>query len=59
NRFDEWYNYGTNPRGKVHVLASLDESTYNGGSMGPEHPITWCAPGGATYQTAPRRARSS
>ena len=41
-RTDEWYNYRTNPRGTVHVLASLDESSYSGGNMGPEHPITWC-----------------
>ncbi|TCO32546.1 glucose/arabinose dehydrogenase [Kribbella steppae] len=41
-RTDEWYNYRTNPRDSVHVLASLDESSYTGGNMGPEHPITWC-----------------
>ncbi len=41
-RTDEWYNYRTNPRGAVHVLASLDESTYTGGNMGVEHPIAWC-----------------
>jgi cytochrome c len=41
-RFDEWYNFQTNPRGKVHVLASLDESTYSGGGMGADHPIAWC-----------------
>ena len=26
----------------MHVLASLDETTYTGGNMGPEHPIAWC-----------------
>ena len=43
-RFDEWYNYQTNPRGDVHVLASLDESSYDPGSgaMGHDHPIAWC-----------------
>ncbi|MEU4291373.1 ThuA domain-containing protein [Kribbella sp. NPDC026596] len=41
-RTDEWYNYRTNPRDTVHVLASLDETSYTGGNMGPEHPITWC-----------------
>jgi cytochrome c len=43
-RFDEWYNFQTNPRGDVHVLASLDESTYDPGpgAMGAEHPIAWC-----------------
>ncbi|WBB55102.1 ThuA domain-containing protein [Verrucosispora sp. WMMD573] len=44
SRFDEWYNYRTNPRGSVHVLATLDETSYNAGSgaMGPDHPIAWC-----------------
>jgi cytochrome c len=43
-RFDEWYNFQTNPRGDVHVLLSLDESSYNPGpgAMGVEHPIAWC-----------------
>jgi type 1 glutamine amidotransferase len=40
-RTDEWYNYRTNPRSAVKVLANLDESSYTGGSMG-DHPITWC-----------------
>ncbi|GAA4555083.1 ThuA domain-containing protein [Planotetraspora kaengkrachanensis] len=40
-RTDEWYNYRTNPRANVKVLAGLDESSYSGGSMG-DHPITWC-----------------
>lgn len=41
-RFDEWYNFQTNPRGDVHVLATLDERTYSGGNMGADHPIAWC-----------------
>ena len=41
-RFDEWYNYTANPRPDVHVLLTLDESTYSGGSMGADHPIAWC-----------------
>ncbi|WP_123380395.1 ThuA domain-containing protein [Pseudokineococcus lusitanus] len=42
-RTDEWYSFRDNPRGDVHVLASLDESTYDTGSgaMG-DHPIAWC-----------------
>jgi cytochrome c len=40
-RTDEWYNFRTNPRGSVHVLAVLDETTYTGGTMG-DHPISWC-----------------
>lgn len=39
-RTDEWYTYRANPRPDVHVLMSLDESTYEGGGMG-DHPITW------------------
>ncbi|WP_238006671.1 ThuA domain-containing protein [Dactylosporangium sp. AC04546] len=42
SRLDEWYNYATNPRANVKVLATLDESTYSGGTMGADHPITWC-----------------
>ncbi|WP_165956550.1 ThuA domain-containing protein [Kribbella antibiotica] len=41
-RTDEWYNFRTNPRSSAKVLATLDESTYSGGSMGGDHPITWC-----------------
>jgi cytochrome c len=42
SRVDEWYNFHSNPRGKVHVLATLDETTYSGGGMGFDHPIAWC-----------------
>src|SRR5690625_2040514 len=44
SRFDEWYNYTANPRPDVHVLMTLDESTYNPGNgrMGEDHPIAWC-----------------
>ncbi|GAA2578535.1 hypothetical protein GCM10010399_05340 [Dactylosporangium fulvum] len=41
-RTDEWYNYRTNPRGTARVLASLNESSYSGGTMNGDHPITWC-----------------
>jgi PKD repeat protein len=58
-RVDEWYNYqspvnpspgggGTDysPRANVHVLATVDESTYaeDDGSDGvnDDHPISWC-----------------
>ncbi|WP_116047409.1 ThuA domain-containing protein [Amycolatopsis palatopharyngis] len=42
-RTDEWYNFRANPRQDVHVLAALDESSYDAGSgaMG-DHPIAWC-----------------
>src|ERR671922_3058486 len=62
SREEEWYNFRTNPRNSVHVLASVDESTYDprgysvpGGSppMG-DHPIAWCQPydGGRAFYTA-------
>nr|WP_221381399.1 ThuA domain-containing protein [Actinoplanes polyasparticus] len=41
-RSDELYNYRTNPRSGAAVLATLDESTYSGGNMGADHPISWC-----------------
>ena len=53
-RFDEWYDFQTNPRGDVHVLATLDESTYSGGTMGHDHPFSWCQDfdGGRSFYTA-------
>ena len=42
DRTDEWYNYRSNPRDRAHVLASLDESSYSGGTMNGDHPIAWC-----------------
>lgn len=39
---DEWYNFVASPRGNVHVLAVLDESSYTGGTHGNDHPIAWC-----------------
>ncbi|PYC68088.1 glycosyl hydrolase [Micromonospora arborensis] len=56
NRSEEWYNFDSNPRGKVHVLVTADERTYNPGSraMGPDHPISWCrnTAGGRVWATA-------
>ncbi|HZD37885.1 MAG TPA: ThuA domain-containing protein [Actinomycetes bacterium] len=46
-RTDEWYEFEDNPRGRVHVLATLDEATYRGGGMGADHPIAWCHTVGA------------
>lgn len=40
-RTDEWYVYRDNPRPRVNVLLSLDESTYDGGGMNGDHPIAW------------------
>ncbi|MCH7786512.1 MAG: PQQ-dependent sugar dehydrogenase [Chloroflexi bacterium] len=41
-RLDEWYNYIANPRGEVHVLATVNEDSYSDGAMGYDHPIAWC-----------------
>ncbi len=51
---DEWYDFRRNPRGRVRVLLSVDESTYQGGGMGPDHPIAWSSTYGAgrTWYTA-------
>lgn len=46
-RRDEWYNYRSNPRERVRVLLTLDEATYEGGTMGDDHPIAWCQSVGA------------
>ncbi len=53
-RRDEWYNFRENPRGDVHVLATLDELSYTGGDMGFDHPIIWCHEydGGRSWYTA-------
>ena len=53
-RTDEWYNFRSNPRGAVQVLATLDEATYPGGAMGADHPIVWCqeVDGGRSWYTA-------
>lgn len=45
-RTDEWYNYDATPRDSVDVLAVLDETTYEGGTMPDDHPIAWLRPMG-------------
>ncbi|WP_345952842.1 ThuA domain-containing protein [Mucilaginibacter sp. PAMB04168] len=43
---EEWYTYNLSPRGKVKVLASVDESTYEPSAtikMG-DHPVVWVNP---------------
>ena len=53
-RTDEWYNFASNPRGKVNVLMTIDERTYKGGTMGADHPIAWYHEydGGRAWYTA-------
>lgn len=49
SREDEWYSFEHSPRGKVSVLATLDETTYEPRlagqdsqlAMGADHPIVW------------------
>jgi type 1 glutamine amidotransferase len=61
SRSDEWYNYRTNPRPQVHVLTTLDESTYSGGTMGADHPNTWCRAydGGRSFYTGMGHTQAS
>jgi type 1 glutamine amidotransferase len=59
-REEEWYNFRSNPRDAVRVLATVDEKTYisNGytgsSGMGEDHPISWCQSydGGRAWYTA-------
>ena len=52
-RTDRWYNFTSNVRGFSHVLATVDENTYSGGTMGFDHPIAWCKDyqGGRSFYT--------
>jgi type 1 glutamine amidotransferase len=60
-RTDEWYNFRTNVRSNARVLATLDESTYSGGSMGADHPHTWCqvVQGGRSFYTGGGHTQAS
>lgn len=62
-RLDEWYAFRTNPRSNVHVLASLDEKSYDPGkaSMGGDHPIMWWQDfeGGRAWYTAGGHTKES
>jgi len=40
DHFDEWYNY-RNVSTDIKVLANLDETSYEGGTNGDNHPIAW------------------
>lgn len=60
-RTDEWYNYRTNPREQAKVLATLDETTYQGGTMKGDHPIAWCQSygGGRSFYTGGGHTKES
>jgi type 1 glutamine amidotransferase len=53
-RYDEWYNFRAVPSPTVHVLLTIDETTYTGGSMGAHHPLAWYHQydGGRAWYTA-------
>lgn len=51
---DEWYNFQNDPSAVVNVLVTIDETSYNGGTMGASHPISWSHTydGGRAWYTA-------
>jgi PKD repeat protein len=67
-KLDEWYNFKApafaevgeadfSPRSSVHVLARVDEATYDesdGNATDDDHPVTWCQryDGGRSWYTA-------
>jgi type 1 glutamine amidotransferase len=52
--FDEWYNFHSNPRDNATVLMTVEEGSYEGGTMGKDHPVAWCREfdGGRSLYTA-------
>lgn len=52
-RYDEWYNFKSIYE-DIHVLLNLEESTYEGGENGVNHPIAWYHEfdGGRSFYTA-------
>ncbi len=52
--FDEWYNFRAPVNPNCIVLATVDESSYQGGTMGADHPVTWYQnfEGGKIFTTA-------
>ena len=57
---DEYYNFTSNVRGFSHVLATVDETSYSGGTMGFDHPVAWCKDfqGGRSFYTAVGHTRN-
>jgi type 1 glutamine amidotransferase len=55
-RDDEWYAFAENPRPKVSVLLTVDETSYEpgGGVMGSDHPVAWqrTFDGGRSFYTS-------
>ena len=59
-RYDEWYNFKS-VQSHIKVLAYLDESTYQGGDMGDNHPFAWHHEfdGGRSFYTAGGHTKES
>lgn len=61
-RLDEWYSFDESVRGKFHILATIDETSYVPGvwgdgtplTMGDDHPIVWnrCVGEGRSFYNA-------
>ena len=41
NRRDEWYDFRAAPPADAKILLTLDEKSYQGGTMGDFHPLSW------------------
>ncbi|MFJ5518743.1 ThuA domain-containing protein [Streptomyces griseoluteus] len=54
-RPDKWFNWSSNPTGKVHTVAKVRESSYQPGTgaNGVDHPVSWCRDysGGRSFYT--------
>lgn len=50
---DEWYNF-RDIQSDLHILLEADETTYTGGTNGPNHPLAWfhAYDGGRSFYTA-------
>ena len=60
-RTAEWYESDPSPRGGVHVLATVNETTHQGGATGADRPIARCHryDGGRSVYTAMGHTRES
>ncbi|MDQ0846692.1 ThuA domain-containing protein [Streptomyces sp. V1I6] len=61
-RTEEWYNWRTNPTGKVHTLAQIKvRDSITGLDEGVDHPWSWCQnyDGGRSWFTAGGHAKSA
>jgi type 1 glutamine amidotransferase len=60
-RTEEPYDFVLNPRGRVRVLATYNPASYQGHTMGADHPIVWCHAfeGGRSWYTGMGHAPSA